>query len=106
MSKLRRRRIVLYFAIFGFLITGFPYALEVLHDHTKTPSDLAVTAGISSLVLCPPTLIFAACIDCEATGWDGFIKYSIAGGLNAAFYAVIGVGAAVWKKNAPGDSQS
>ena len=99
MSKLKRRQIVLGFALLGFLLTGLPYATEVFYDYTKPASDLEIAAELTSIVLCPPTLLFAACIDCEASGWDGLIKYSIVGGLNAAFYAVIGVGLAVWKKD-------
>ena len=99
MSKLKRRQIALGFALLGFLLTGFPYATEVFYDYTKPANNLEVAAGLTSVVLCPPTLLFAACIDCEASGWGGFIKYLIVGGLNAALYAVIGVRVAVWKNN-------
>jgi hypothetical protein len=60
-----------------------------------------------SVILCPPQLLFASCIDCEAIGWGGFIMYSIIGGLNAVLYAVIGFTLSMLRKgaNKPGTVQ-
>jgi hypothetical protein len=43
-----------------------------------------------SMILCPPQLLFAFCIDREAIAWAGFTMYSIVGVLNAALYSGIG----------------
>jgi hypothetical protein len=48
------------------------------------------TAMLVSLILCPPQLLFAFCIDCEVIGWDGLVQYAIVGFFNAALYAVVG----------------
>ena len=51
-----------------------------------------------SVILCPTQLIFVMCIDCEVIGWDGFILYSIIGGLNVALYALVGAAFAAMRQ--------
>jgi hypothetical protein len=78
------------FAVLGLAIAGACYAHGALHDYTKPMTGREAALGLVSLILCPPQLLFAACMDCEVIGWGGFIMYSIVGGLNAALYSVIG----------------
>jgi hypothetical protein len=55
---------------------------------SANPAEMAVL--LASPVVCPPSLLFAMCIDCDASGWDGFYMFSIIGGLNTALYAAFG----------------
>jgi hypothetical protein len=78
--------IIVGFALLGLATAAASYAYAVFHDSSKPLSVLDVV----SVIVCPPQFIFAMCIDCEVTGWDGFTTYSIIGALNMALYAVIG----------------
>lgn len=73
------RRFVLSFVLLGLLVAYASYAYAALHDYSKPETGLQLTLVGFALLLCPPQLIFAACIDCE-----------VIGGLNAALYAFIG----------------
>lgn len=50
--------------------------------------DLALLA--TSMIFCPPQLLFTFCIDCEVIGWNGFAIYSVIAVLNIALYALVG----------------
>jgi hypothetical protein len=87
---LRFGKTVTQFAGLGLAVAAAAYAYAALHDYSKPMGPLGFLTVFVSIILCPPQLIFAACIDCEVVGRDGLIMYSIIGVLNAAFYAVIG----------------
>ena len=74
----------------GLAIAGACYAYAASYDYTKPMNGPGETAMLVSLILCPPQLFFAFCIDCEVFGWNGLIQYAIIGFLNAALYAVVG----------------
>ena len=78
------------FALLGLTIAGVCYADAAFYDYTKPMSGLRSAEALMSLILCPPQLLFAFCIDCEVIGWNGFIMYSIIGVLNAVLYSLIG----------------
>jgi hypothetical protein len=78
------------FALLGLAIAGACYAYAASYDYTKPTNGLNFALTAISMILCPPQLLFAFCIDCEVVGWDGFTRYSIVGVLNAALYSVIG----------------
>jgi len=77
-------------ALLGLAIAGVSYAYAAFYDYTKPMNRLDFAAMAISMILCPPQLLFAFCIDCEVIGWGGFTMYSIVGVLNAALYAAIG----------------
>lgn len=81
---------IVAFALLGLAIAAVSYAHAAFFDYTKPMNVFDFARIFVSVILCPPQLLFAACIDCEVIGWDGFIMYSIIGGLNAALYAAIG----------------
>ena len=83
-------QIVVGFALLGLAIATVLYVFAVFHDYTKPPNPKDLALAIASFILCPPTLPFLMCIDCEVIGWGGVIMYSIIGLLNAALYAVVG----------------
>jgi len=60
------------------------------HDYTKPMNFAGDLIFLTSVILCPPQLLFGFCIDYEVIGLDGFTIYSIIGILNAALYALIG----------------
>jgi phage tail sheath gpL-like len=78
--------IIVGFALLGLATAAASYAYALFHDPGKPLNVL----DVASMVLCPTQFVFAMCIDCEVTGWDGFTTYSIIGALNMALYAVIG----------------
>ena len=84
-------RTIACFALLGVAIAGASYAYAALFDPNKPMTGFHFVLTLVSVILCPPQLLFATCIDCEVTGWDGFIMYSIIGALNAGLYATIGV---------------
>jgi len=95
---MRRSRIVFSFALLGLAITGVCYAFAALHDYAKPWTGFDSALMLLSVILCPPQLIFAFCIDCEVIGWNGFIQYAIFGFFNTALYAVVGAVVASLRK--------
>jgi hypothetical protein len=92
--------IIVGFALLGLTMAGASYAYASLYDYSKPTNGFGIEVWLVSMILCPPQLIFAMCIDCEVTGWDGFTMYSIIGALNAALYAGVGciVAIVVWTR--------
>jgi hypothetical protein len=97
---MRNRLLAIFcFAAIGFAIAGVFYSWWTFHDFTKPMSTADGAMAAANLVLCPPTLIFAACIDCEYGTADGLVTHLIVVELlNAALYAIIG--AAFYRKSA------
>lgn len=81
---------IIGFALLGLAVAAICYAYAALYDYTKPMNGLRLALVGLSVILCPPQLLFAACMDCEVIGWGGFIMYSIVGVLNATLYAAIG----------------
>jgi hypothetical protein len=82
---------ILGFAVLGLAVAavGYIYALYIFH--WSEPTRLDTTVSILSVVLCPPSLLFAGCIDCEVGTGAGVFMYSASGVLNAVIYgATIG----------------
>jgi hypothetical protein len=85
-----RWKTIFGFALLGLAIAAICYAYAASYDYAKPMSGLGFATTVVSVILCPPQLLLAACIDCEVIGRGGFIMYSIIGVLNAALYAAIG----------------
>jgi hypothetical protein len=83
-------RTIAGFAVLGLAVAAICYAYAATYDYGKSMSGLQLTLSAISMILCPPQLLFAACIDCEVVGRDGLIMYSIIAVLNVAVYAGIG----------------
>lgn len=77
-------------ASLGLFATGVSYLCAHLYDYTAPMDGIHLTIALILVVLCPPQLLFAMCIDCEVIGWSGVILFSIVGALNATLYALIG----------------
>jgi len=86
----KSRKIVFGFVLLGLAVTGVCYAFAALHDYSKPWTGLDSALTLLSVIVCPPQLIFAFCIDCEVIGWNGFVQYAIIGLLNTALYAAVG----------------
>lgn len=98
-------QIIVGFALLGLLVTAVVYAYSAFRDYTRPENAFHAVLDIASVVLCPPALFFAGCIDCEAVGWSGFFLYSIIGAMNAALYAVVGTVAWGWPRRKGDSSQ-
>ena len=81
---------ILISATLGLAVTaaGYMYALEVFHWNAPTQLDITVT--FVSVILCPPSLLFAWCIDCEVGTNSGVAIYFLSGVLNAVLYGLVG----------------
>ena len=76
----------------GFAITAGFYFLGVYKDYTKPFGLLDVALVLANIILCPPLLLFAWCMDCEYGTPAGLeVNLVMVGLLNAALYAVIGL---------------
>ena len=79
------------FALYGFLIAATIYGYySYFYDFTKPTNALDVMAGIVTLILCPPSLLSLACIDCEVGTGAGLVWFSLIAVLNGGLYAGIG----------------
>jgi len=87
-SKREPWRFIGFLALLGLVVAGACYAYAGIYVPSK-PSDFGLL--VVSLIVCPPQLIFVACLDCDAVGWNGLILYTIIGVLNALLYAIIGL---------------
>jgi len=83
-------RIVSWFGLSGFLIGMGLYVYSSLFNYSKPLTDLDMFVGIVTFMLCPPTLLFVLCIDCEVGGVDGAITFLLISLMNAALYSAIG----------------
>jgi len=92
------RKIVFGFALLGLAVAGVCYAFAALHDYSKPWTGLDSALTLLSVIVCPPQLIFAFCIDCEVIGWDGFVQYAVIGFFNTALYAAVGAVVASLRK--------
>lgn len=86
------------FALLGLVIAGAVYAYSTFRAYTKPESGLQNVVDIASVIVCPPTLLFATCLDCEWIGWGGFVMFSIVAPLNTLLYAGLGAAIASRKK--------
>ena len=87
------------FAALGFAIAACFYVLWTYHDYAKAfgPFDWVLLAA--NVILSPPILLFSWCIDCEYGTPAGVqTNLIIVGLLNAALYAMIGIGVARYRK--------
>lgn len=84
-------KIIVGLAMLGFAVTAFFYLIGTYHDYMKPFTRLDAVLGLANLVLCPPALLFAWCIDCEYGIPAGLVtNLMIVGLLNAWLYATIG----------------
>jgi hypothetical protein len=83
------------FGVLGFAITAGFYVLWTYHDYTKSFSPLDGVLAVANVILCPPVLLFAWCIDCEYGTPAGLqVNLITVGLLNAGLYAAIGMAVA------------
>ncbi len=94
----KRSRLIVGYAFLGLIIAAAYYMDAVIRDYSKPMGAMATILWILSLVVCPPSLLFAWCLDCEVIGWTGVVIYSIIGVLNAALYAAVGAAVTAWRK--------
>jgi hypothetical protein len=81
---------ILRFAFLGLTLAAACYLYSVIFAYTLAMNALTTVLTIISVVLCPPQLLFATCIDCSALGREGFIMWAIIGIGNTLLYAVLG----------------
>jgi hypothetical protein len=95
----KRWKTIVGFAVLGFAITAGFYAIGVYHDFTKPFGLLDDAWVIANIILCPPILLFAGCIDCEYGTPAGLeVNLVIVGLLNAALYALLGLAVTWWRE--------
>ena len=82
---------IVRFALVGLAVAALAYVDALFYDATKPANGFQLALTVASMILCPPQLIFATCIDCEVVGREGFVMYSIIGVLNMGFYALVGL---------------
>ena len=88
----KRWKTIVGFAVLGFAITAGFYVLGVYRDYAKPFGPVDDAVAVANIVLCPPALLFAWCIDCEYGTAAGLqVNLVIVGLLNAALYAAIGL---------------
>ena len=76
-----------FFAFCGIVIAAAIYTRDVFYfDVTQPASAFDVTVGIAEIVLCPPSLLSALCIDCEIGTSAGLQIWSIIALLNGGLY--------------------
>ena len=91
LHRIMRRPLVFIasFALSGFLIAAAIYGYySYFYDFTKTTA-LGVVTDIVTLILCPPSLLSLACIDCEVGTGAGLVWFSFIALVNGGLYAGI-----------------
>lgn len=91
----KRWKTIVGFAVLGFAITAGFYIYGAYKDYTKPDGLLDTVVVMANIILCPPVLLFAACIDCEYGTPAGLaVNLVIVGLLNSVLYGVIGLAVA------------
>jgi hypothetical protein len=83
------RRVILQFAAVGFAVAAAIVVYSVITDSSPPPSP-NIPLVVAMIILCPPSLLGIACIDCEiGTGAFYFVWFFI-GIFNFVLYGVGG----------------
>jgi hypothetical protein len=88
---IKRWKTILSFAVLGLAVAALSYGYAAVHDYSKPMNGIDFALLATSMILCPPQLLFAFCIDCEVIGWNGFVMYSVIAVLNVVLYALVGM---------------
>ena len=93
----KRRRLALYFAVFG-LVIAVAFGLYSGID-PRGDTAAALWLGIVSFVLCPGSLLFVTFIDAEPWTNGFFLMWFVIGLINFGLYGAIGyvIGKGLWK---------
>ena len=94
----KRPRLIIGYAFLGLIIAAAYYLDATTRNYSKPIGAMGAILWLLSIVLCPPSLLFAWCLDCEVIGWNGIIMYSIIGALNAGLYAAVGAAVTARRK--------
>jgi hypothetical protein len=73
----------------GFLIAAALGIYSSFSTFSPSPSTSEVALGLVSFMLCPPSLLFVLCIDCE--GGQQLPMWAIIAILNYGLYAAVGL---------------
>jgi len=85
----RDRRVILQFAAIGFAVAAAIVVYSVLTDSSPPPPP-NIPLLLAMIILCPPSLLGIACIDCEiGTGGFYFVWFFVAV-FNFVLYGVVG----------------
>ena len=105
-AKRKRLRLTLVLACSGFVVAAIGAACAEFAD--SYPPHLGAALGILAIIVCPPSLIFVALIDVEPGTADFAVTWLAIAVVNAALYAVIGlgVGRLVWRSGDQGSNSS
>ena|SRR6266850_2385965 len=83
------RRVILQFAAIGFAVAAAIVVYSVL-TISLPPSPPNIPLVVGMIILCPPSLLGMACIDCEiGTGAFYFVWFFV-GVCNFVLYGVVG----------------
>ena len=75
-------------ALCGFLIAVALGVYSSFHTVSPSPTTLEVALGLVTFILCPPSLLFVLCIDCE--GAQQLIMWAVIALINCGLYAAVG----------------
>jgi len=75
-----------FFALCGVAIAAAIYTHDMFHDFTKPARAVDDALWIAEIVLCPPSLLSALCIDCEIGTSAGLQIWLVIGLLNGGLY--------------------
>ena len=109
--KRKRRRLIISFAVLGFVIAAVIWAYAELTD-SSPPRPFNLPLWTAFMILCPPSFLTVLLIDVEPGSMDFAIIWAILGLMNSGLYAAIGavVGRLRWKASehptaqAPGET--
>jgi hypothetical protein len=77
------------FALCGVIITAAIYTHYLFFDFTKPANAVDIGFGTAEVLLCPPSLLFLLCIDCEVGTISGLQMWSLIALLNGGLYWLI-----------------
>ena len=84
-------RTILKFAGSGLTVPLVIYIYSLSIDYTKPTTAFDFVLGIVMLILCPPSLLGALCIDCEVGTGAGVVLWCLVGLSNAVLYGLVGM---------------
>jgi hypothetical protein len=83
-------QVIVGFALLGLGIAALFYVYSVSYDYSKPVNGMDSALAIATFILCPPSLLFVLCIDCEVGTGAGVFMFSVIALLNTALYAIVG----------------
>jgi hypothetical protein len=99
------RRVILQFAAIGFTVAAAIVLYSVLTDSSPPPPP-NIPLVVAIMILCPPSLLGIACMDCEIGAGGFYFVWFFVGVFSFVLYGIVGAAYLRWRRRPSGIAAS